>query len=86
VENLYLQDYICSCHIERNKINNTFVWDMRQNSLLKVYIDGGSSRFFEKVRTDVPGQTASRHKLLALLPFRRLVAAFSLRRPEFVPG
>jgi hypothetical protein len=85
MENLYLQDYVCCCHIKRNKINNTFVWDMRQNSLLKVYIDDGSSTLLENVVKDVPVQTASRHKLLAMLPFRRQVAASSLRRSEFVP-
>jgi hypothetical protein len=59
MENLYLQDYVCCCHVKRNKINNTFVWDLRQNCLLKVYIDDGSIMFFEKVGTDVPGHTAS---------------------------
>jgi len=57
---------------------------MRENSLLKVYIDDGSSRLLENVGIDVPGQTASRHKLLAVLLFRRQVAASSVRRPEFV--
>jgi len=58
---------------------------MRQNSPVKAYIDDGSSKLLENVGTDAPGQTASRHKLLAVLPFRRQVAASSLRRPEFVP-
>ena len=58
---------------------------MRQNSLVKAYIDDCSSKLLENVSRDVPGQTASRHKLLAVLPFRRQVAAASMRRPEFVP-
>ena len=49
-ENLYLQDYVCCCHVKRNEINNTFVWDMRQNSLLKVYIEDGSIMAIRKRR------------------------------------
>ena len=56
-------------------MNNTFVWDVRQNRLVKIYIEDGSSRFLENVGTDVQVQRASRHKLLAVLPFRREVAA-----------
>ena len=56
-------------------MNNTFVWDVRQNRLVKIYIEDGSSRFLENVGTDLQGQTASRHELLDVLPFRRQVAA-----------
>jgi hypothetical protein len=51
MQNLYLRDYVCCYHVKWNKMNNTFVWDLRQISLLEVYVDDGSIVLFENVGT-----------------------------------